>query len=170
MREQSHSFTFSLLRFCAVQVLLLASLTAAGHAACPTPQRSQGGAELYLLSNSIRIRFEQRYDGADVGLKLLGFGEDFVREVRERESSEVVEITGKIDGQVAARVVLVDDLLVVSSSDGLLIRDGNGNVRCGSALEAQDAELIRSKVKGSRIRRAEVSVTTPDAFARQLGL
>jgi hypothetical protein len=139
-------------------------------AACPQPQRSQGGAELYFLSNSIRVRFEQRYDGADVGLKLLGFGEDFVREVRDRESSEVVEITGKIDGHVAARVVLLDDLLVVSSSNGLLIRDGNGHVRCESALQAPDAELIRSKVKGSKIRRAEVSVTTPDSFARQLGL
>ncbi|MFM1846885.1 MAG: hypothetical protein RL417_359, partial [Pseudomonadota bacterium] len=75
---------------------LLSIIAAASNAfgACPTPERSQQGAWLLVVSEAVRVRFEEKSGEYDIGLKIIGMGEEFKRQTVTASDESVVELSG----------------------------------------------------------------------------
>jgi hypothetical protein len=149
-------------------------------AICVTPQQSQGGAELFVISPTIRVRFERTLDGEDVGLKLQYLGQNFKRLIRRADATEAVLLIGKVAVSSSAgtashrevvRVLLAEGLLVISTSEQLLVRSAQGSISCQRPNpEALERFVHELGVSGIRLRTTNVYGVSEEGFAQAIGL
>jgi len=151
-------------------LLSVSMMISNAQAECPKPQTSQGGAWLLVASEAVRIRFEEKDGEYDIGLKIIGVGEEFKRVTRAKDDESIVELTGVGSESEAVNVVLVGDSLVIRIGDRMMVRKSDGSLACsnnGGSLVTFKQEMRRN---GAVIKTSGVSATTYEAFARQMGL
>ena len=149
---------------------------------CFTQSRSEGGAELYVVSAGARVRVERTEGGWDIGIKLQEIGEDFVRIVVA--DGQAVELVGQVIGvdqqkrnspQDTARVFVAAGQLVIIGKGQVKMRDLNGQgasrVECRAA-RGDEGEVFRSVLSGLgiKVRSKTVRVASGEAFLGAIGL
>lgn len=169
-----------LFRLFLVAAISLGFSTPDALASCARPERSQGGAELFVISPTIRVRFERTDEGPDVGLKLEYFGSDFVRRILKAGASEAVQLIGKVAVPNSAgkslhrevvRVLLAEGLLVISTPEQLLVRSADGAVSCQRPNpEAIERFLSELEVSGVKLRTSSVYGVSEETFLQAIGL
>ena len=170
----------ALLSLITTAFVVVSSISCAS-AACPERQQSQGGAELYVVSPSIRVRYEKNSGGTDIGLQFSPLGEEANRLVRSVGENSMIELVGRaasfnstarsLVSRDVVRVVLVDDFVVIATPDSLIVRHGDGQITCARPnSEALDALISSFQAQGVKLRSSILKATSGDEFAAHLGI
>ena len=152
------------------------------HAECFRQDKSAGGAQLFVISSSSRVRVERTSNGYDIGMKMSDIGEDFVRTVVP--FGEAFEIVGqRIDVdennksivQDIARVILAADQLIVIGNGQVMLQDlrtsDNKSLNC-SRDRGEITQWLKSEIAGLGIKLSSrtVKVASGNAVLAAIGL
>ena len=162
-----------------VTAILLANIAVAD---CFNKTRSEGGAELYVVSAGVRVRVERANNGWDIGIKLQKIGEDFIRTVVS--DGQAIELIGQVIGVDQEKRNVAQDVTRVFVAAGQLIIIGNGQVlmrdlKSEGANQADcrvaagdEGQVFRSVLSGLGIKFYSKTVTVPsgEAFLGAIGL
>lgn len=119
---------------------------------------------------AVRIRFEEKDGEYDIGLKIIGMGEEFKRVNLAKGDNSVVEIKGTGSDGDAVSVLFDGGALLIREGDLMMMRKADGSLVCsqnGAKLTEYKREL---RAHGAVIKTSVVETPTYAAFAKQMGL
>lgn len=151
-------------------LLSIAVAASNAFAACPTPVRSQQGAWLLVVSEAVRVRFEEKSGEYDIGLKISGIGEEFKRETVAANAETVVELSGIGSRGESVNVVFTAGTLFIREGNRLMMRSARGDLSCSSSGDKLKALKRELKEAGASFKSSQIATTPYEAFARQIGL